>query len=255
LTGLTKEGYTTFGMAHDLKSLLDGLGIDKFMAIGHSFGGAVLTHFALLWPERIRAFVMLDSGFAALRYLRIIEGWSGWENRPSDMKEGGLTLERFLELDSKQDITDFLRHGLNVPRRGGFRKGSSGMTPRLQRLVEETNLGYEFRDVAGLTEDLIKTVKTPMLALYGETSPYQKMAAHLQSILPNCVNSVIQGSGHFYAVFQPDLVVGRSLPFLRDPEGFVRQHKTATPLDSTALEPAPEAVLEPTVKAAEPTSN
>jgi len=223
LSTITPNGYTSFGMAQDLKAVLDALGLEKVAIVGHSFGGALSMHFALLYPERVRGVVMLDSGLACLRYLRIIQDWSGWEGRPADMKERGLTLDQFLELDSKQDVTDFLRHGLSVPRRAGFKKGKAGLTERQRRLLEETRMVYEFRDVAGMTEDLLATVQTPILALYGETSPYKKMAAHLAKVLPQCCHDVFPGSGHFYAIHRPALVVERVAPFLRDPQSFIRQ--------------------------------
>jgi pimeloyl-ACP methyl ester carboxylesterase len=230
LTDLTPTGYTTFDLSEDLRCLLDALGIEKAMFVGHSFGGAIATHFAARFPERARGVVMLDSGFACLRYLRIIKEWGGW-NRATSERKPVLTLDQFMELDSKQDITDFLKMSLNAPRVSGFRKGQSGFTPRQRRLVEETSIGSEFREIAGLTEDLLKSIRTPMLALYGETSPYRKMAAHLSVILPDCSHDVILNAGHFYSVWTPGLVADRIAPFLRDPEEYVRASKLARPVE------------------------
>lgn len=222
LSGLTESGYSSLHMAQDLEALMDSIGIEKACLVGHSFGGAIALHFALLNPRRTRGIVMLDTGLACLRYLRIIEDWAGWNNRPADMMKNGLRLEQFLELDSKQDVTDIIRHGLKVPRRSGFHKGESGLTTRMEKLLE-TKMGFEFRDVAGLTEDRLPKIKTPVLALYGETSPYQKMAAHLSTLLENCRHDVLPGAGHFYAVHRPGLVVEKIAGFLRDPEGFVKE--------------------------------
>lgn len=220
LSDLTPNGYTSRDMSEDLLGLFDSLAIQSAVLVGHSFGGAIALHFALLYPERVRGVAMLDSGLACMRYLRIIQDWSGWENRPADMKERGLTMERFLELDSEQDATAIIRHGVSVPRRAGFKKGQDGMTPRLQKLLDETRLGYEFRDVAGMTEERLRSVRTPVLAAYGETSPYKKMATRLAEILPACRYVVLPGLGHFYAVHYPQSVVETILPFLRDPAGY-----------------------------------
>jgi pimeloyl-ACP methyl ester carboxylesterase len=225
LTELTPNGYTSYEMAEDLRCLLDGLGIEKPLLVGHSYGGAIATHFALRFPERTRGVVMLDSGFACLRYLRIIHEWQGWKRSNRVMPE--MTLDAFLDVDDKQDITEFLKRTLDVPRVSGFRKGQSGLTPRQRRLIDQTAIGSEFREVAGMTEDLLKTIQTPMLALYGETSPYQRMAAHLEAILPRCRNEVIPGAGHFYSIWSPGLVTNRIMPFLRDPEGSVQTGKIA----------------------------
>ena len=223
LSGLTETGYTSAALAGDFIALLDSLGIEKTLVVGHSFGGVVGLHAAVEHPDRIRGVVMLDSGLACLRYLRIIEDWAGWNARPEVFKERGLTLERFLELDSKQDVTDILLHGAGAPRIGGFRKGETALTPRLRRLLEETRIGFEFRDVAGLTEDRLQMLETPVLALYGETSPYQKMAKRLGELIRNCRHQVIAGAGHFYAVHRPELMMASILSFADDPLGFISQ--------------------------------
>ncbi|MFN0101058.1 MAG: alpha/beta fold hydrolase [Bryobacteraceae bacterium] len=232
LSGLTPTGYTSADMAEDLLGLLDSLKIEKATLIGHSFGGAIGLHMALLHPDRVHGVIMLDSGLACLRYLRIIADWQGWKGRPEEFQKKGLSLEQFLELDSKQDVTAVIRHGLNMPRVGGFRKGQSGMTPRLQRLLDETKLGYEFRDVAGMTEERLRTVLTPVLALYGETSPYQKMAKHLNGLLPNCRHEVLPGTGHFSAIHRPELVAPVIQEFVADPIDYVKNAP-----DSVAVAP------------------
>ena len=228
LSTITRHGYSSYDMSRDLAALMDYLGIEKASFVGHSFGGAIAMHFALDFPDRTTGVVMLDSGLACLRYLRIIHEWVGWQNRPADMMKDGLTLEQFLELDSKQDVTDIIKRGLSVPRRAGFRKGQDGMTPRARKLVEETRMGYEFRDVAGMTEDRLSSIKAPVLALYGETSPYKKMATHLSQLLEKCRHDVLPGVGHFYAIHRPRLILERIQAFLKDPEGFVAEGRTAS---------------------------
>jgi pimeloyl-ACP methyl ester carboxylesterase len=226
LSGLTPTGYTSASLAQDLAALLGALGLERVLLIGHSFGGTVGLHFAAGNPERVRGVVMMDSGVACLRYLRIIEDWWGWEGRPADMRATGLSLEEFLELDAQQDVTAIIRHSLSVPRRAGFRKGQPSLTPRLERLLDETQMGSEFREEAGLTEERLAHMATPVMALYGEKSPYNKMGAHLAKLMPLACHEVIPGIGHFYAIHKPALAVEKILPFLRDPEGFVRQRQS-----------------------------
>jgi len=227
LTTLTENGYSSAAMAQDLIAVLEGLEIENTIVVGHSFGGVIGLHAALERPDRIKGVVMLDSGLACLRYLRIIEDWAGWEKRPEVLKERGLTLERFLELDSKQDVTDILLHGAAAPRMGGFRKGQVGLTPRLEKLLKETKIGFEFRDVAGLTEDRLREIRTPVLALYGETSPYAKMARRLDELIPLAFHQVIAGAGHFYAVHRPELMLPSVIAFAADPGGYVEKARLA----------------------------
>jgi pimeloyl-ACP methyl ester carboxylesterase len=52
-------------LAHDLKKLLDRLGIEKAVLCGYSQGGLVAQEFALLFPERTHA-IILSGGFSEL---------------------------------------------------------------------------------------------------------------------------------------------------------------------------------------------
>jgi 2-hydroxy-6-oxonona-2,4-dienedioate hydrolase/2-succinyl-6-hydroxy-2,4-cyclohexadiene-1-carboxylate synthase len=221
LTDVTPSGYTSDALAGDLLALMDHIGIASACIVGHSYGGAVALHAALLRPERVDSVVLLDTGLACLRHLRVIGEWSGWKTHGADLARFGITLERFLETDRNQDVTAFIRQSLSIPLQTGFRKGQNALTPRLQRLLDETAIGSEFREVAGLTEGRLVEIAAPVLAIYGGTSPYEKMAEHLSRLLPHCRYELLPNSGHFYAADEPALVVERILPFLADPVGSV----------------------------------
>ena len=47
--------------------------------------------------------------------------------------------------------------------------------------------------MAGLTEDLIRSVTQPVLALFGEHSPFLATADYLAEHLPHCVNQLVAG--------------------------------------------------------------
>lgn len=229
LTEVTRTGYTSEALAGDLLALMDHLGIESASIVGHSFGGAVGLHAALLQPDRTNGVVLLDTGLACLRHLRVIGEWPGWKTYGADLAKFGITLERFLEIDHQQDVTAFIKQSLSIPLQTGFRKGQNAMTPRLQRLLDETAIGHEFRDIAGLTEKRLSDITTPVLAIYGGTSPYERMAEHLSRRLPRCQYELLPDSGHFYAVEDPALVVERILPFLADPARRVPHAAAATP--------------------------
>jgi len=223
LSELTPNGYSSLEMAEDLKALLDALGIDQVLLAGHSFGGAIAMHFALLNPGRARGVTLLDSGMACLRYLRVIKEWKGWD--APGMKEEGFTPDWFEAVDNQQDMSDYLKKTLSVPRIKGFRRGVGGYTPRLQKLIEGTRVGYEFRELAGLTEERLRGLETPVLALYGEVSPNQRMASHLGQLMPNCWPVNLDGLGHFAALHDPKPILQRMTPFFHDPLGYVQGAK------------------------------
>jgi pimeloyl-ACP methyl ester carboxylesterase len=214
LTELTEQGYTSEELARDLLALIDHVEIERAAVVGHSFGGTLAVHAAALRPGRLQGIVLLDTGFACLRHLRVISEWEGWKSHGDALAHFGITLERFLEIDRHQDVTAFIKQSLSIPLQSGFRKGLNAMTPRLARLLDETRIGTEFREVAGLTEEVLARITTPILALYGGTSPYARMAEHLSRLMPHCRYELLPDTDHFYAVENPALVVERITPFL-----------------------------------------
>jgi pimeloyl-ACP methyl ester carboxylesterase len=90
-------------------------------------------------------------------------------------------------------------------------------------------MGSEFREIAGLTQENLTKVHTPVLAIYGGASPYAKMAEHLSRALPNCRWELLHEAGHFYAVEEPALVLDRLNGFMRDPAAYLDLDRPGPP--------------------------
>jgi pimeloyl-ACP methyl ester carboxylesterase len=226
LSEMTESGYDSQSMARDLLGLMDHLGIEKACFAGHSYGGVIALHLALLRPERVRGIVLMDTGLACLRYLRAIRDWVGWERWGNQLAHFGITMEWFLDLDRQQDAAEIIRRSLSVPLQSGFRKGQNALTPRLERLLNETKMGSEFREVGDLTEENLARIQAPVLALYGGTSPYAGMAGRLNQLLPHCRVEMLAEAGHFSAAEDPGLTLDRMSGFLRDPDASVSEAKS-----------------------------
>jgi pimeloyl-ACP methyl ester carboxylesterase len=50
-----REAYDIFHLADDMTGLLDGLGLDDAVFVGHDWGAAVVWHLAIASPDRVRA--------------------------------------------------------------------------------------------------------------------------------------------------------------------------------------------------------
>jgi pimeloyl-ACP methyl ester carboxylesterase len=61
-----EAGYELSEMAADVRELLDVLGVERAVVVGHSMGAAVATLFAAAHPERTAGLVLVD-GFASFR--------------------------------------------------------------------------------------------------------------------------------------------------------------------------------------------
>ena len=222
----TPTGYSSRAMADDLLALLDHLGIERARLVGHSFGGSIALHTALLHPERVDGIVLADTGVACLRYLRTIQDWPGWEIYKDRIAKYGITYAWFVEAEAG-DVRNVIRKSYDMIQPYGARKGALVGTPRLKKLIEETNIAAEFREVAGMTEELLAKIAAPVLAVYGENSPYQKIAARLTEVAPNCRCELIPGAGHFYLLEQMDLFLNLIAGFLDDPAGHVASGRSS----------------------------
>ncbi len=81
-------GYTSADHAADLFALMDDRGIEHATLVGHSFGGVIALHAAVLAPERVDAVVLSDPYFPALRHLEDVSRWGHWQSFCDEAKRG-----------------------------------------------------------------------------------------------------------------------------------------------------------------------
>ncbi len=215
-TQMTATGYNTDTMSDDLLGLMDHLKLDRACVVGHSYGGAIGLHAAVKQQSRIEGLVVSDTGVACLRHLRNIQDWAGWSLFKEQLEARGITYDQFTD-----DAERIFRRSLEIPKQFGLRKGEPRSNKRLQKLLDETTMAKEFREVGSLTEEAITTVRIPVLALYGDQSPYKGLVSRLRELLPACHWDVLTGTGHFLLLQNPDIFVERILAFLGDPRRYV----------------------------------
>ncbi len=58
-----ETGYDPDTLTEDLRQFLDRLQIDQIILVGHSMARVELSHFAALYPERLRQLVFLDAAY------------------------------------------------------------------------------------------------------------------------------------------------------------------------------------------------
>jgi pimeloyl-ACP methyl ester carboxylesterase len=191
---VSPTGYTSADQAGDALAIMDALEIDRVMLVGHSFGAVIAMHAAIREPERIEALVVSDPSFPALRHLEDLSRWGHWQNFREEAARAGVTLSeehwydlgRFFDQVSHLDGHQLLRFRQAV--------GLPGFN-RLMRLAP-TTCGADAKELAGLTEDLIRGVAQPVLAIFGEFSPFLATAAYLADNLPRCVKALVPGAKH-----------------------------------------------------------
>src|SRR2546423_266606 len=102
---VTPTGYSSRDMAEDLRCLLDELGIERPILVGHSYGAGICMYFALKYPERVPKLLALEPGLAALVHERQREDWIGWDAWVAKLEEVGLSVPPDKRTDLEYVIT------------------------------------------------------------------------------------------------------------------------------------------------------
>jgi len=215
-------GYTSADHAGDALALMDALGIGRARLVGHSFGAVVALHAAAIAPDRVEALVLSDPYFPALRHLEDLSRWGHWEAFADEARSAGVALsaEHWYDLGK---FFDQVSH-LDAERMLLFRQAVG--LPAMKRLLRlgATTCGDDSKAEAGLTIELIHATNQPVLALYGEHSPFLATAGYLAGHLPDCRATLIPGARHRAPEENPAAFVAAIVEFLGalNPAGAVR---------------------------------
>jgi pimeloyl-ACP methyl ester carboxylesterase len=221
-----RTGYSTRHLAGDLIGLMDHLGIERPHLVGHSFGGAVALHHAILHPDRARSLALVDSRVHALQPIPAFDDEPFWERRREKLASQGvrvpegtprvfyMLLEELVLLEGNGAAKKRVPPGL-IPWKAGSR-----MDQRVKKLLLESSLAHDVRRVDGLTEEAIGGVTLPALLSYGELSQCLKTCRALEKCLPNHRTTIHPRVGHFFPTARPDLL-------LEDLRGFLEETESA----------------------------
>jgi len=58
------DDYLPSRLAQLVLDVADGAGVERFVFMGHSWGGTIGVHLAAMHPERVEALILLDAGYA-----------------------------------------------------------------------------------------------------------------------------------------------------------------------------------------------
>ncbi len=186
--------YTSADHSADLFALMDHLDISRAGLVGHSFGGVIAAHAAVLAPDRVDSIVLSDPYFPALRHLEDVSKWGHWQNFRAEARNAGVELsdEHWYDLGK---FFDQVLH-LDGERLLSFRR-EVGL-PALNRLLRlgKTTCGDDSKVAAGLTAEKIESINVPALAIYGEHSPFLATAEYLAAHLPQCRAAIVPDAKH-----------------------------------------------------------
>ncbi len=193
-SGLSQDGFTSSDQAADVLAIMDALEIEHAALAGHSFGAVIAMHAAVLFPDRVDALVLSDPCFPALRHLEDVSRWSHWQNFRQEAADAGVTLSD----EHWYDLGKFFDQVLHLDGERLLRFRQAVGLPGFNRLLRlaDTTCGNDAKVPAGLTEELIQSVKAPVLAIFGEHSPFLATSDYLALHLANCVARKVSGAKH-----------------------------------------------------------
>jgi pimeloyl-ACP methyl ester carboxylesterase len=206
------SGYGLDSMAGDLAELLDALEIERPLIAGHSYGADIALYHALLNPDRVAAVVAIEAALPALEGDRRREDWVGWAYWASALEQAGHPVPA----DKRSDIRYMIRATIDLPKQWGPLRGLPRNPKPLLRLVDETTLPRDYREVGSLTLERIGSIDTRVLLLYTERSAFIGTFEHLAEHLPHARAVLLPSTewGHFGPMEQPELVAEHIAAYL-----------------------------------------
>lgn len=195
-------GYSPNDYADDLKSILDELGWDKIILVGHSMGGRNGLNFCHRFPERVEKFVLEDIGPEAspnnLSYYEKLLGLvpTPFADRPAARAFfSGEFLEKAKTRDNPRMLAEYFYANMEEKPNGQV---SWRFSP--EAILESVRAGQE-----RARWDEVESLKVPTLLIRGENSR-ELSVEHFERM--QALNSLIQGvtipqAGHWVHADQP----------------------------------------------------
>jgi pimeloyl-ACP methyl ester carboxylesterase len=179
-------GYTYADLGRDLLEFLDALGLSKAVLVGHSFGGCLLQHFAVAYPERVQALVLV--GVNAMNkpargkspaLARRLEEYGGPKANEAVFRD---SMPRYFDAANLApgDLDAFVKIGLQA--------GDDALRQSLLTLYTYPTIPNE----------AMARVKAPTLVVVGAHDPIGTFdqAVSIQDAVPTCRIAVIGRCGH-----------------------------------------------------------
>lgn len=208
--GQTEAPAMSYAHHEDLRALLDHLGVERAALIGCSNGGRVALNFALSYPARTSALVMVCSSPGGFKY----EGEAPplWEQIVAAFEAGDL--ERTSELETELWAVGRYRPPDQVD--AGIRDLVKAMN--LIALQKEVAGVGEEQDFAPSAVERLGEIVAPMLIVIGEVdSPAIHEAGKLMMAqIAGARSVVIPDTAHLPNMERPDEFNRATLDFLRD---------------------------------------
>jgi len=183
-----------FTAVDDLRALLDALGVSRTFVLGLSLGGSVAIDFALAYPDRTSALVLVDPA---------LHGWQWSEAFSQSMRE--------LEIVARTQGVEMARQRwLAYPFFLPARERPE-LAERLAQIVASYTGWSWLHASPERNTDLpevrpLERISTPTLLVMGERDieEFQAIANHISCSIPHLTKLVLPGVGHLANMEAPE---------------------------------------------------
>jgi pimeloyl-ACP methyl ester carboxylesterase len=207
LSSTPPTNYSLDDMADDLYRLLDALGIEKPVVVGHSYGADVALYLAANHPHRLSEVIAIEAALPAMEEVRKHSEWVGWEYWVRALEEAGLPIPP----EHRNDLRYLIRATIDMPKKWGPLAGLPRNPKPMLKLLEQTSLPEDYRKIGSLTLDRLPTISTPVTLLYADRSAFVDTFEYLREHLPNVHPVLLPQTewGHFGPLEQPEMVAAQ----------------------------------------------
>ncbi len=230
------QNYSREAQAALIRGFADAVGLDKFVLVGHSFGGGATIEAAFSMPERVRQLVLLDvalglgqegsapalTAVLQARWLRNLAVASSFTN-PLMLEQG---LRSFVHDD-----------GMITKERLAIYQWPLVMANTTDAVGDWMMTGLYGDETASRAADLASYAAFPrqVLLIWGREDDVTPLAQgqEIAGLFRDARLEVLDGVNHIPQVEKPDEVVRLISKFLRKPSG--GSTKAAPPLASSSL--------------------
>lgn len=203
--------YTLSDMAANTRKLLETLGVQKAMIVGHSMGGMVATRFGLLYPDVAEKLVLYNQiGLTDARLQRppasVDAAYKALLNQTYDAVYQGLA--RYFPSGMKPEYERYVKIQYGWSLSGNW--PTAAMVRALaQQMVYEDPVVYDWANI-----------KVPTMQLGGEKDgpDFPERATYICKTIPKCTLVLLPNLGHVPHFEAPDVFYKALLKFLKAEE-------------------------------------
>jgi pimeloyl-ACP methyl ester carboxylesterase len=191
--------YTASMLAKDTIGLLDALGIDKAIVMGHSMGGFIAQAMALEYPERVSKLILASTNFGGPRHVPV-------------------TPEAIAVLsDVKSDPMTRLRNGIVISTAPGFAERQPELIQKwldwraanpldMAGYQAQMGIGLALMPEAAAFENKLPKVSAPTLILFGAHDKVVPPANAdlLAKQIAGSQTRILPDAGHFFPLEVPE---------------------------------------------------